>query len=537
MKGNILKLKHNLLTDVLEEMQNHKDLRIFCRDGQLSCNGFLFATTFPAFCQMFEPLHYEESSLSLSIPDIDLSDMKNFFRCIYQQKPKIETSVAILHILNWSESPFPRVKTDVSLAPEELIKTEVVEDDGLDDYNDSNIEFKDIINHDTTEYTQIAFKKVATKNEDVDDLADGKSEKTKMGVEKKPRQKTSRKYEAKKYPAFEYKQLYCEVCEMSFKSASGLYTHVYNKHGPHLEQRCDECGMVFPNPAVLTYHKDSKHTEEAPCPHCGKVLTIKSLQAHLRNQHPEDELVSCQECSKTFTNKVKLKTHMRNMHSEHPDKKCLSKKSKGNLAAECDEVCNCGIIFSNLDEKVRHFKIVHKGYEECPKCNKVVLNLNADSDRHICNPNYKRPKPKQVCPLCGKQFSDYSGLFYHRQTVHEAIEVNCELCGKVFQSEVRLQAHIVRTHKEMTACTICGAVVRNMKNHMHAVHTDDSQKSYQCDFCGKGFMDKKGLENHRMSVHLKLRPYNCRYGCDISYNDTSNRNHHEKKKHGALFTK
>ena len=37
-------------------------------------------------------------------------------------------------------------------------------------------------------------------------------------------------------------------------------------------------------------------------------------------------------------------------------------------------------------------------------------------------------------------------------------------------------------------------------------------------------------------MHLKTRPFNCRYGCDISYNDHSNRNAHEKKTHGKLFT-
>ena len=68
-----------------------------------------------------------------------------------------------------------------------------------------------------------------------------------------------------------------------------------------------------------------------------------------------------------------------------------------------------------------------------------------------------------------------------------------------------------------------------------------------------------------MNVHLKLRPYSCRYGCEfgnfviskkkllklkhmiffahfvihyeffLAYNDLSNRNHHEKKKHGGLY--
>ena len=38
-----------------------------------------------------------------------------------------------------------------------------------------------------------------------------------------------------------------------------------------------------------------------------------------------------------------------------------------------------------------------------------------------------------------------------------------------------------------------------------------------------------------MNVHIRSRPYNCRYGCNMAYNDVSNRNSHEKKKHGGLF--
>ena len=48
-------------------------------------------------------------------------------------------------------------------------------------------------------------------------------------------------------------------------------------------------------------------------------------------------------------------------------------------------------------------------------------------------------------------------------------------------------------------------------------------------------MEKQKLEIHRMNVHLKLQPYKCRYGCDIAYNDVSNRNQHEKRTHGKLF--
>ena len=73
---------------------------------------------------------------------------------------------------------------------------------------------------------------------------------------------------------------------------------------------------------------------------------------------------------------------------------------------------------------------------------------------------------------------------------------------------------------------------------MIAMHTDDRDKRFQCIDCGKGFIERNKLEKHKMNVHLKLRPYICRVdGCDVSYNDASNRNQHEKRVHGAVQKK
>ena len=67
------------------------------------------------------------------------------------------------------------------------------------------------------------------------------------------------------------------------------------------------------------------------------------------------------------------------------------------------------------------------------------------------------------------------------------------------------------------------------------MHTADEEKSFQCQECGKGFHKLDALKKHQMSVHLKLRPYKCRYGCTFAYNDQGNRNAHEKKTHGQLY--
>merc|ERR1719394_610062 len=93
----------------------------------------------------------------------------------------------------------------------------------------------------------------------------------------------------------------------------------------------------------------------------------------------------------------------------------------------------------------------------------------------------------------------------------------------------------VHTEAKMP-CPECNAIVRNLKEHILTVHTLDKDKKFQCQDCGKGFNHQHKLEKHKMSVHLKQRPFQCRYGCDIAYNDSSNRIAHEKKKHGRIFT-
>ena len=101
-----------------------------------------------------------------------------------------------------------------------------------------------------------------------------------------------------------------------------------------------------------------------------------------------------------------------------------------------------------------------------------------------------------------------------------------------------LNQHMKRVHRP-SPCQVCGKIVKNMKQHISTLHKDDSEKKFRCDSCGKGFPGNAQLQSHKMSVHIKSRPYQCRYGgCENipGYNDTSNRNSHEKKKHGKLFS-
>ena len=141
---------------------------------------------------------------------------------------------------------------------------------------------------------------------------------------------------------------------------------------------------------------------------------------------------------------------------------------------------------------------------------------------------------KYVCDSCGFRADDSSKLYYHKQVTHEAVMVPCPDCGKMFKDRY-LKLHQRKVHNA-AACEICGVVVKNVKHHMQGVHMADSDKRFHCKDCGKGFMCRVTMDNHRMKMHIKAQPYQCRYGCENRYNDTSNRSAHERRRHGAVWT-
>ena len=246
----------------------------------------------------------------------------------------------------------------------------------------------------------------------------------------------------------------------------------------------------------------------------------------------------CDQCStKSFPSKTKLEAHIKYIHEGVPRPK--PEDTKKRQLKECDKICECGIDFKNQDEKLKHYRIVHKGRIECPDCERVFKEHLFAS--HKCESNKKKEKEGGVgiCPHCGISCKTHGNLHYHKFVAHSTGSFPCDICGKIYTNVVKLKEHLKKTCKaQMIPCSICGAMLkgqRGIKGHMRSVHMDDKDKRYQCDICGKGFFSQDKLKCHEMSMHIKSRPHRCRYGCDIGYNDISNRNAHEKKTHGERY--
>ena len=189
-----------------------------------------------------------------------------------------------------------------------------------------------------------------------------------------------------------------------------------------------------------------------------------------------------------------------------------------------------------------HLEFVHKQNMEkiearrkkvpCEQCGKEVSVASMGS--HLASHSGVK---MATCSMCGKQIQVVN-LEKHLTIIHGIGEPKfpCHVCGKKFMNRHQLKDHLY-SHEEKKPCTICGALVKRLEMHMREAHMPNEEKKHKCPECGKGFYQTNKLAQHRINVHLRNRPFPCRYGCDFRYNDSSNRNSHERKKHGGLFNK
>ena len=315
------------------------------------------------------------------------------------------------------------------------------------------------------------------------------------------------------------------------------------KYTPKLV-KCDLCDEMIPGgklgAPLNNEHMSRVHGYEmAQCPICRRKLLKINLDAHVNKIHAR-----CPICEKILdsnnSNHIKRcekwqKLYGNNAFNYIADIELDVDKSLNYPCPHCGKIKQGRRLKEHM--KYRCSKNPGIKLETCGICGHISRN-RSQHQAHIRNVHGEKKKKeilKSVCTICGKLVM--SSVMKQHLMTHEIRELKykCELCEKLFVDQKQALLHTRTVHKEKSACPHCGVMVRQLKRHIRSAHIPDAEKRHQCQDCGKGFIDKSDLRNHRMNVHLKLKPYSCRYGCDISYNDTSNRNSHEKKKHGKLF--
>ena len=455
----------------LSQEPNYQDVQILCENGVFETNSFVLASIFPLFKDLLKTANHEEPFV-ISMPDMDKDLMKQLFYALANQYEEIFVPSVLWNYLS------------------STMKDQLKEISQREEINES-------------ENTSVLKRLVGVNSNDVKILVQPKILKKNNFVSPIEPKVLKKNYVKPGEPKIETPKVFSKTGTTNPQrfNPQGLF----KLHGVGGE--IDELSGNF--------------VQDVPF----EVVEHSSVGPD--NQEKIFNLNKCIFCLNEFNSWEELKVH----EVSHP---------RFGTKFNC-LICNhqCGRTLLKDHYLKKHLR--PDDFVKCPKCKRSFLKTKLE--RHLgesCNglkPSRLKPKTSdqkvELCTECGESVKNIN---YHMNYHHSGLKVGaCKICGKYFSNRSRLLAHINKTHKSKQPCPECGVLVRNMKLHSMTAHVPDSEKKHQCQDCGKGFLNRAALEKHRMNMHLKTRPYHCRYGCSNAYNDTSNRNAHERKTHGQLF--
>ena len=313
------------------------------------------------------------------------------------------------------------------------------------------------------------------------------------------------------------RRLQCDSCAADFSGPSGLYYHKQAIH-KGISFECKECSSRFFKKYDLKIHVQAWHENvRHPCEQCDfKGLHRKDLALHIKIQHDQRRFncgkcdqtfgrtwhlrrhmgshmgttYSCsdEECDQSFTLIDNLKRHRKVKHKESAKDKTPTGfieqsvyfEGVNQIPGDAKTIDWVEEIFSPLSKSTKHstsdgencsgvnkstFEQVQGGSARFEnESNKVGNNIEKftetgkEPNEHILKHTNKTRSGstywKWRCPECGKQTSNRSNLFRHRQNMHSGlVRFLCDQCEFKTKRNSHLKEHIQRMHQKREKVT------------------------------------------------------------------------------------
>lgn len=141
------------------------------------------------------------------------------------------------------------------------------------------------------------------------------------------------------------------------------------------------------------------------------------------------------------------------------------------------------------------------------------------------------------CPNCFKTFARKSYLRGH--SCSKDLQINnkalkCKFCNKRYSHKINLRLHLkLHNNPKQFQCHVCLKYLSSSSSLKVHVKTHTSEKAFKCEHCSLAFNQKVHLNDHILSHHTTMRPFNCQL-CNKTYVSKSVLKKHLKK-HLGLF--
>lgn len=299
----------------------------------------------------------------------------------------------------------------------------------------------------------------------------------------------------------------CEYCYAIFTTRDGYRRHVRKQH--NIEPNtlvC--CKTVFPTVDKFIRHKEI-HKLNISCKLCSKVFSRKtSLTSHIKRVHNNMKYVSCAHCNKSFGAKADVLKHLLKRICTRPPRVRTRvvryNKKKKPAPAKLVECQYCMVQYQEF-YLPQHYAICRSNLYQCKTCELVIFDMD-QYNRHIeIHPDNTLFK----CTVCAVTFLHRWEYTRHAST-HEIRQFACDVCHKMFKNKAKRRAHMILHSGIRYQCDLCGTnfVKKNgLEKHMIEKHV--GLRPFMCDTCGLSFARISDLQRHINCIHIALRPFTC----------------------------